>query len=140
ARDHFGIKPFYYTQQGRRFTFSSDIKALLQIEDVHAKLDPEALHQYLTFLWVPDPKTMFRGMFKLPAGHSAMFRDGELRITNYWDLTFPREDVSFSVSEVELVEQIRDRFRHSVRAQMVSDVPLGAFLSAGLDSSSIVAI
>jgi asparagine synthase (glutamine-hydrolysing) len=140
ARDHFGIKPFYYTQQGRRFAFASEIKALLQVADVHAELDPEALHQYLTFLWVPDPKTMFRNVFKLPAGHYAIFRDGELRITNYWDLTFPREDVSFCNSEVELVEQIRDRFRRSVRSQMVSDVPIGAFLSAGLDSSSIVAM
>ena len=67
ARDHFGIKPFYYVQQGRRFAFASEIKALLQVPGVGAQINVEALHQYLTFLWVPDPKTMFQGILKLPA-------------------------------------------------------------------------
>ena len=140
ARDHFGVKPFYYTHQGRRFAFASEIKALLQVPGVEAEMDPEALHQYLTFLWVPDPATMFRGIYKLPAGHSAVFRDGQFRVTKYWDLTFPPADAAYTGSEDELAEEIRERFRNSVEAQMVSDVPIGAFLSAGLDSSSIVAM
>ena len=140
ARDHFGVKPFYYFHQGERFAFASEIKALLQVPGIEAELDPESLHQYLTFLWVPDPKTMFRRILKLPAGHYAILRDGELKLTQYWDLTFPAAAQTYTRSEDDLAEEIRERFRRSVEAQMVSDVPIGAFLSAGLDSSSIVAM
>ncbi len=140
ARDHFGVKPFYYAQQGRRLAFASEIKALLEVPGVEAELDPESLHQFLTFLWVPDPKTMFRGIYKLPAGHYATFRDGILKISRYWDLKFPPAGSSYPRSEDDLAEEVRERFRRSVEAQMVSDVPIGAFLSAGLDSSSIAAL
>ena len=140
ARDHFGIKPFYYCQRGGRLAFASEIKALLEVDGIDAAIDLRALDQYLTFLWVPDPNTMFEGIFKLPAGHYATFRNGELRITQYWDLSFPPADHEFRSSESHLAEEIRQRFRDSVERQMVSDVPLGAFLSAGLDSSSIVAM
>ena len=139
ARDHFGVKPFYYAQRGREFAFASEIKALLQVPGVSAEIDRESLHQYLTFLWVPDPKTILRGISKLPAGHYGIFRDGKLQITQYWDLSFPPAAASFSRSESDLAAEIRDRLSHSVKAQMVSDVPIGAFLSAGLDSSAIVA-
>jgi asparagine synthase (glutamine-hydrolysing) len=140
ARDHFGIKPFYYFHSGRRFAFGSEIKTLLQVPGIEAELDTESLHQYLTFLWVPDPKTMFRHILKLPAGHYAALRGGELKLTQYWDLTFPPASQTYARSERELTEEVRERFRQSVEAQMVSDVPIGAFLSAGLDSSSIVAM
>ena len=140
ARDHFGIKPFYYFHDGRRFAFASEVKALLLVPGIEADLDPESLHQYLTFLWVPDPKTMFRSIFKLPAGHYAVLRDGNLELTQYWELTFPPAGQTYPRSEQSLAEEIRERFRYSVEAQMVSDVPIGAFLSAGLDSSSIVAM
>jgi asparagine synthase (glutamine-hydrolysing) len=140
ARDHFGIKPFYYFHQSDRFAFASEIKALLQVPGISAEIDPESLHQYLTFLWVPDPKTMFRRILKLPAGHYATLRNGDLRITQYWDLTFPPATQAYARSEADLAAEIRERFRQSVEAQMISDVPLGAFLSAGLDSSSIVAM
>jgi asparagine synthase (glutamine-hydrolysing) len=140
ARDHFGVKPFYYIQQGHKLAFASEVKALLQLPQVAAQIDIESLHRYLTFLWVPEPKTMFQGIFKLPAGHYAIFRDGELKIHQYWDLTFPSADAKYSTSEADLAEEVRERFRRSVESQMVSDVPVGAFLSAGLDSSSIVAV
>jgi asparagine synthase (glutamine-hydrolysing) len=140
ARDHFGIKPFYYFHDRDRFAFASEIKALLQVPGIEAELDPESLHQYLTFLWVPDPKTMFRRILKLPAGHHAILRNGELKLTQYWDLTFPAANHAYSRSESDLADEVRERFRRSVNAQMVSDVPVGAFLSAGLDSSSIVAM
>ena len=74
ARDHFGVKPFYYFHRGNRLAFASEIKALLEVQDIEPELDAESLHQYLTFLWVPDPKTMFRGIHKLPAGHYATFQ------------------------------------------------------------------
>lgn len=140
ARDHFGIKPFYYRQRGRSLVFASEIKAILQLPGIDAQLDHEALHQYLTFLWVPDPKTMFSGIYKLPAGHCATFRGGSLHIEQYWDLNFPHAEAAFADSEKHLAGEIRERLRASVEEQMVSDVPVGAFLSAGLDSSSIVAL
>jgi asparagine synthase (glutamine-hydrolysing) len=140
ARDHFGIKPFYYFRDGEKFAFASEIKALLQVSEREAELDPESLHKYLTFLWVPDPKTMFRRILKLPAGHYATFSRGDLKLTQYWDVTFPPANHVCKQSEADLVAEVRERFRKSVEAQMISDVPLGAFLSAGLDSSSIVAM
>jgi asparagine synthase (glutamine-hydrolysing) len=140
ARDHFGVKPLYYSHRGRKLAFASEVKALLHVPEIDAQLDLESLHQYLTFLWVPDPKTMFRGIHKLPAGHCATFRNGELKIHQYWDLTFPRAGAPYPRSEADLADEVRERFRQSVEQQMVSDVPIGAFLSAGLDSSSIVAM
>jgi len=140
ARDHFGVKPFYYFHSGKRLAFASEIKALLQVPEINAELDPQSLHQYLTFLWVSDPKTMFRHILKLPAGHYATLRNGEWKLTQYWDLTFPPANQTYARSECDLTEEVRDRFRRSVEAQIISDVPVGAFLSAGLDSSSIVAM
>lgn len=140
ARDHFGVKPFYYFQNGERFAFASEIKALLQVPGIEAEVDPQSLHQYLTFLWVPDPRTMFRGIVNLPAGHYGILRNGEFKTTQYWDLTFPAVGERYTRSEHDLAEEVRELFRRSVKAQMVSDVPIGAFLSAGLDSSSIVAM
>jgi asparagine synthase (glutamine-hydrolysing) len=140
ARDHFGVKPFYYFRDGEHFAFASEIKALLQVPGIQAELDPQALHQYLTFLWVPDPKTMFRRIEKLPAGHYGIFRNGEFEIKQYWDLLFPPAGQTYARSADDLAQEVRERFQQSVQAQMVSDVPIGAFLSAGLDSSSIVAM
>jgi asparagine synthase (glutamine-hydrolysing) len=140
ARDHFGIKPFYYVCRDGRLAFASEAKALLEVRGVEAKIDLQSLDQYLTFLWVPEPKTLFDGILKIPAGHPAIFRDGELKISQYWDLSFPPAGHDFPFSEEMLAHEIRDRFQYSVEQQMISDVSVGAFLSAGLDSSSIVAM
>jgi asparagine synthase (glutamine-hydrolysing) len=139
ARDHFGIKPLYYCERGGKLAFASEIKALLEVPGIEASMSLEALDQYLTFLWVPDPLTMFEGIRKLPAGHYALWEQGKFKIEQYWDLTFPEDDHNFDRTEAELADEIRERFCASVEQQMVSDVPIGAFLSAGLDSSSIVA-
>jgi asparagine synthase (glutamine-hydrolysing) len=139
ARDHFGIKPLYYCERSGKLAFASEIKALLEVPGIEACLSMEALDQYLTFLWVPDPLTMFEGIRKLPAGHYALWQNGEFHIEPYWDLTFPPADHRFERTEADLADEIRERFCASVERQMVSDVPIGAFLSAGLDSSSIVA-
>jgi asparagine synthase (glutamine-hydrolysing) len=139
ARDHFGIKPLYYFRSGESLAFASEIKALLQVPSAPRRMNVEALHQYLTFLWVPDPLTMFDGICKVPAGHYAIWRNGEFELTQYWDLEFPPADHRFERSEADLATELRERFIATVRSQVISDVPLGAFLSAGLDSSSIVA-
>jgi len=139
ARDHFGVKPLYYCHQRDRFAFASEIKSLLQLEGMPRRIDFNALDQYLTFLWVPDPLTMFEEILKLPAGHYAVYRDGDFTLQRYWDLDFPPEGHEFQSNEKELSTELRERFTRSVKAQLVSDVPVGAFLSAGLDSSSIVA-
>jgi asparagine synthase (glutamine-hydrolysing) len=139
ARDHFGVKPFYYCERDRKLAFASEVKALLEVPGIEAAINREALDQYLTFLWVPDPATMFEGIRKLPAGHYALWQHGVLDIEQYWDLTFPGTEHRFERRQDELADEIRERFCASVEQQMVSDVPIGAFLSAGLDSSSIVA-
>ena len=139
ARDHFGIKPLYYCHQRDRFAFASEVKALLQLPEMPRRMNLRALDQYLTFLWVPDPLTMFDEIYKLPAGHYALYRDGQLRVEQYWDLQFPSADYQFKADETELATELRHRFTETVKSQLLSDVPLGSFLSAGLDSSSIVA-
>jgi asparagine synthase (glutamine-hydrolysing) len=139
ARDHFGIKPLHYCERGGKLAFASEVKALLEVPGIQAEINREALDQYLTFLWVPDPLTMFEGIRKLPAAHYAIWQGGKLEIKQYWDLTFPPAEHQFEGKKDELAREIRERFCQSVERQMVSDVPIGAFLSAGLDSSSIVA-
>lgn len=140
ARDHFGVKPLYYAQRGEKLAFASEAKALFLLPDMAPELDPRGLHAFLSFLWVPEPDTMFAGIKKLPAGHYAVFSDGRLKFTEYWDVEYPDRNASFAGSEEELAEELREKLRRAVRRQLVSDRPVGAFLSAGLDSSSIVAL
>jgi asparagine synthase (glutamine-hydrolysing) len=140
ARDHFGVKPLYYASRDGQLALASEAKALFCVPGLRPEVDVEALDQYMTMLWVPDPRTLFKGILKLPAGHYALFKQRTLKIVQYWDLTFPDAGASYHHNEAEQAELIRDHLRRSVRSQMVSDVPLGAFLSAGLDSTSIVAM
>ena len=139
ARDQFGIKPLYYCERDGKLAFASEVKALLEVPGIEARIDRDALDQYLTFLWVPDPMTMFEGIRKLPAAHYAVWQGGKFEIQQYWDLTFPPVGHRFEPRLDALAHEIRERFCASVEQQMISDVPIGAFLSAGLDSSSIVA-
>ncbi len=134
ARDRLGIKPLYWTLRDKVLYFASEVKALLAVTP-SPSLRPELLSTYLTLLWVPDPDTLFSGVYKLPPGHCATFESGRLRIEEYWDMTFePKER-----EESEWAELVRDEVNEAVTRQMVSDVPLGSFLSGGLDSSAIVA-
>jgi asparagine synthase (glutamine-hydrolysing) len=136
ARDHAGVKPLYYTQAGPALIFASEIKALLASAIVRNELNAEVLAEYLTFLWVPGEATMLRGIKKLPAGHALTWQDGRVSVERWFDFEYcPVE----GRTEQEWVEATRSTFRSAVRRQMVADVPLGAFLSGGLDSSSIVA-
>ena len=139
ARDHFGIKPLYYLQRNNGIAFASEVKSLLQLPDFRAEMDINALDEYLTFLWVPDPLTLFKGVLKIPAGHYALWQEGHLKLVEYWDLTYPPAEHQFHVDETALCHELKERFTRSAQAQLLSDVPVGAFLSAGLDSTSIVA-
>jgi asparagine synthase (glutamine-hydrolysing) len=134
ARDRLGVKPLYYTRGAGWLAFASELKALLPLIEQPA-LEPTALADFLTFLWVPDPKTAFRNILKLPPGHYAWAdRDG-LEVTQWWDLRFEPEERS----ERDWRDEVRTAVDAAVRRQMVSDVPLGSFLSGGVDSSAIVA-
>jgi asparagine synthase (glutamine-hydrolysing) len=135
ARDRLGVKPLYYAEHDGAFFFASEIKSLLLAMPKPA-LRPEGIADYLTFLWIPDPETMFDGIFKLPPGHFGEFREGRLRIEPYWDLNF---EVDRHSSGRDWISTVGREFGAAVRRQMVADVPLGAFLSGGVDSSAIVA-
>jgi asparagine synthase (glutamine-hydrolysing) len=134
ARDRLGVKPLYQLQTADCFAFASEIKPLLPLIGTPT-LEMSALADYLTFLWVPDPKTAFEGVSKLPPAHYAWFHDGRLRVEQWWDLCFDDEPRS----DAEWVDAIRSTVRTAVRRQMVSDVPLGSFVSGGVDSSAVVA-
>ncbi len=134
ARDRLGVKPLYYAESGDTLYFASEVKALLAALP-RPRLRRDAVAAYLTFLWVPDPDTMFEGIYKLPPGHYATFSERGLEVTQYWDMTFAPEHRP----EREWSDAVRDTVQGAVRRQMVSDVPLGSFLSGGIDSSAIVA-
>ena len=137
VRDRLGIKPLYYADTPAGFAFASEIKALIAIPGTERSVDLAALDQFMTFLWTPGPRTAFRGISKLPPAHYLLYRNGKGEVAEYWDVEFEEND---SVTESEWVERVRDQIGRSVRAQMLADVPLGAFLSGGVDSSSIVAL
>jgi asparagine synthase (glutamine-hydrolysing) len=139
VRDRLGIKPLYYYQSGLKLIFASEIKAILEHPDVPRTLNRQALYAYLGYEFVPAPDTLFGGIQKLPAGHRLIFENGQARVERYWDLDFSKAD-SFRMSEGECVERIRSLIDESVRYRLISDVPLAAFLSGGLDSSAIVAM
>ena len=137
ARDRLGIKPLYYTERGNRLLFASEIKALLKHPDIDRQLDYQALDDYLTYLYIPPPRTIFKSIQKLPPGHYLTWRDGAITAkTAYW--TLPEQTIV--ADEREIAEELHDLLEESVRLRMVSDVPIGAFLSGGLDSSSIVGL
>jgi asparagine synthase (glutamine-hydrolysing) len=134
ARDRLGVKPLYYTQGNGFVGFASELKSLLPLIG-RPHLEPTALADFLTFLWVPDPKTAFQEIAKVPPGHYAWIdRDG-IHVKQYWDLVFAPEEKS----ENEWRDEVAEAVRGAVQRQMVSDVPLGSFLSGGVDSSAIVA-
>src|SRR5581483_3702473 len=138
ARDHFGIKPLYYTIVDDVLLFASEIKALLLHPQLSRKMDLRALDQYLSFLYVPAPRTIFENIFELPPAHQLVVENGCLRVERYGS---PAISVDASKIRIaDLKEHIANAFEDSVRAQLVSDVPLGAFLSGGIDSAAIVAM
>lgn len=137
ARDRLGQKPLYYWSDGRRFAFASESRALLGVPGVPRELEPEALHHYLTLAYVPSPLSMFRGLRKLPPAHFLLVGERVGEPARYWDPGFDREEPR---PEEEYAERLRETLREAVRLRLRSDVPLGAFLSGGIDSSITVAL
>ena len=139
ARDRVGIKPLYYALNDQAFLFGSELKALVADKHFRAtrQIDAEAVHSYLSFLSVPDPACIYRGVRKLPPGHTLTLRHGAIDVQRYWNVAFEEEEgVAGEAWEARLLELMRE----AVRIRLVADVPLGAFLSGGIDSSTVVAL
>jgi asparagine synthase (glutamine-hydrolysing) len=137
ARDHLGQKPLFYLQDGATFFFASEIKALLASASRAPEMDLESVHHYLSLRFIPSPQTMVRHVRKLPPAHTLVYQDGRIKLARYWQLTFLDK---LDLSEAALVELLRAQLSEVVCAHTVSDVPVGALLSGGLDSSMIVAL
>jgi asparagine synthase (glutamine-hydrolysing) len=137
VRDRLGVKPLYYSATSAGVTFASEIKSLLEDPDVPRAWSAEALDAYLTLTYVPGPRTMYSSIWKLPPGHLLVAENGRVTTRQYWDLNFTGDgDAS---REEEYLEQLDALLTESVKLRLVSDVPLGAFLSGGIDSSAVVA-
>jgi asparagine synthase (glutamine-hydrolysing) len=140
ARDRLGIKPLYYWEKGGRLLFASELKCLLEHPGLDRALNFRALHDYLTYLCVPAPDTIFRDVRKLEPGHFMTWQDGRTEIRRYWDAADHLDAGDENRGEDALGERLYELMRDSVRRHLVSDVPIGVFLSGGLDSGTLVAI
>jgi asparagine synthase (glutamine-hydrolysing) len=138
ARDRMGKKPLHYALHQGGLIFGSEIKAILAVHPELAEIDPEGLLQYFYFGYIPDPHSIFQRIHKLPAGHLMEFCKGEVNIRRYWDL--PEYGTHPPISEEECVEELERQLEEAVRIRLISDVPLGALLSGGVDSSIVVAL
>ncbi len=135
GRDHLGQKPLYYWHDGERFAFASEIKSILALKPELAQLNPQALYEYLTIRIITPPRSMFKEIHKLPPAHCMVFEGGKVNVSRYWQLDY-RDKLTGSLSQV--TDQLDEQVRESVRYHLVSDVPVGAYLSGGVDSGLIV--
>lgn len=133
ARDHFGIKPFYYTLFDNNFVYGSEIKAILEHPEVKRELNEEALENYLTFQYSALPETFFKGIFKLPPAHYFVLKDGKMSMTRYWEPVFDAKEDTLE----NYVDAIDKQMKESIEAHKISDVEVGSFLSSGVDSSYV---
>jgi asparagine synthase (glutamine-hydrolysing) len=138
ARDRVGKKPLYYTVTAQQtLVFGSELKSLLQHPEVGREFNLEALDAYFTLGYVPDPLTIFRDVHKLPPGNHLVFENGQVKVEQYWDFNFETDG---SLQEEDCISELRRLLDESVKLRLVADVPLGAFLSGGIDSSTIVGL
>lgn len=135
ARDRLGIKPLYYWLGNDQIVFGSELKAVIAHRDVGREIDLVALNDFLTLEYIAGPRTIFQGIYKLLPGHWLAFQDGTVQVEPYWDI--PHQGVA--TSEQDAIEALSELIHDAVRMQLVSDVPLGMFLSGGIDSSSVLA-
>jgi asparagine synthase (glutamine-hydrolysing) len=144
VRDRVGIKPLYYfcgqdvRAPGRPLAFASEIKSIIASGLIKPELDRESLHQFLTFLWAPDPKTLFKDIKTVPPGHLVKVQDGNATVHQWWDISF--DEIEEGKDDAWWQERVLETLHRVVKLEMVADVPLGSFLSGGVDSSSIVAM
>ena len=135
ARDYFGIKPLYYSfLDNHNLIFGSEIKSFLEHPAWHKEVNPDALRPYLTFQYSAMDETFFKGTYKLEPAHWFIFQDGQMHIEQYWDIDFSKKTTA---SMDEVAEEIVRRVEETVKAHRISDVPVGSFLSGGVDSSYI---
>jgi asparagine synthase (glutamine-hydrolysing) len=137
GRDRIGQKPLFYSQHGSDFLFGSEIKAILALHPRSPELNLPAMHDYLSLRFIPPPHTIFKHIQKLPPAHTLVFQNGQTTLRRYWHLSF-REKLT--LDEPQLLEALREQLKRTVESHLISDVPVGAFLSGGLDSSLIVAV
>ncbi|MDW5265948.1 MULTISPECIES: asparagine synthase (glutamine-hydrolyzing) [Acidobacteriaceae] len=137
ARDHLGVKPLYYAVLGHRILFASEIKALLQDQECPREVDLEALSQLFTLRYVPSPKTLFSGIYKLPPAHWMLVNSKKIEFRRFWTW---KPSIREHCNESELIETYQDLVEDAVRLQMRSDVPVGLFLSSGVDSATLLAL
>ena len=137
ARDRLGKKPLVYRQEPERLLFASELKSILEVPGVPREIDPAAIDEYLTYQYVPHPNTIFRGIRKLPPGHYAVYRDRQLHVASYWNPDFTKE---IDRPAAEYRDELRTSLTAAVEKRLQSDVPLGAFLSGGVDSSIVVGL
>jgi asparagine synthase (glutamine-hydrolysing) len=136
ARDRLGKKPLYYYTDDGSFAFGSEIKAILTLPDIKKEIRLDAVHDFFAYQYIPDPKSIFKHIHKLPPAHFMVLENGNIEIKKYWELSFANTN---SDSEEVNVKKLRNIIRETTKRRMISDVPLGAFLSGGVDSSGIVA-
>ena len=139
ARDRVGKKPLFYAEHDGALWFGSELKSLLATGVLPLEIDPVALDLYLTYQYVPHPWTIFRGIHKVPPGHTLTWRDGRVAVRRYWEPEYAPAGSSPGVPDAELAEQLRAHLLRATRIRMPSERPLGAFLSGGLDSAAVVA-
>ena len=140
-RDRLGIKPLYYTQvKGKALVFGSELKSILAHSAVERTVDPSALDLFLTLEYIPAPFSIFQNIHKLPAGCKLVLEQGKLRIQRYWDLEENVSEADSPMPPDQAMDELYELLKESVRMRLLSDVPLGAFLSGGIDSSCIVGL
>ncbi|MCI0564890.1 MAG: asparagine synthase (glutamine-hydrolyzing) [Nitrososphaera sp.] len=137
ARDRVGKKPLFYAQYAGKFVFASEMKAILIDPGIERSVDDEALAAYFLFSYVPAPLTVFKNIRKLPSGHTLTVEDGKVTVERYWDVFF---EPNTRKREAQFIHEFLDLLEESVRIRLISEVPLGAFLSGGIDSSTVVAL
>ncbi|MFC1679883.1 asparagine synthase (glutamine-hydrolyzing) [Elusimicrobiota bacterium] len=138
ARDRIGKKPLVYARRPGYLAFASELRSLMVWPGISRDVDAEAIELFLSLQYIPSPRTIYRNVHKLPPGHTLTFEKGEVKIERYWDLPLGESPATTDPSEAR--ELITEKLRESVKLRMISDVPLGAFLSGGIDSSIVVAL
>ena len=137
ARDRMGKKPIYYTVQNNTLYFASELSAIFAVLPCKPEINLEAIDLYLSLQYIPDPLTAYQGIYKLPPAHTLVWQNNQIKLNRYWDYSY---QTKHTASEEELIEQLRTLLKESVKMRLISEVPLGAHLSGGIDSSIIVAL